>query len=67
MWVCSPLLRPKCLVQVDVAVTLLQDIWNTKIATSTPATYVKGVAADVPAKLEALKAVRLFFLRPSIC
>jgi len=44
--------------KVDVAVTLLQDIWKSRIASSTPATYAKGVAADMPAKLEAIKAAR---------
>jgi len=44
--------------KVDVAVTLLQDIWKSKIASSTPACYAKGVAAEMPAKLEALKAAR---------
>lgn len=43
--------------QVDTAVTTLEDIWAKKIIASIPVTYAKSAIAMAPAKVEELKAV----------
>jgi len=49
--------------KVDTAVTLLQNIWTNRVATSTPVTYAKSAVAMAPGKLEELKVAREEYLK----
>ena len=44
--------------KVDTAVTLLQGIWEEKIAPSAPVAYAKSALAATPEKIEAIQAMR---------
>ena len=44
--------------KVDTAVTLLQGIWEEKIAPSAPVAYAKSALAATPEKIEAIEAMR---------
>ena len=48
---------------MDTAVSLIQDIWTKKIASSTPVSYAKSAIAMAPAKVEELKAAREEYFR----
>ena len=52
-----PNCSPASCMQVDTAVTTLEDIWAKKIIASIPVTYAKSAIAMAPAKVEELKAV----------
>lgn len=49
--------------KVDTAVTLLQDIWASKIMASAPVSYAKSAIAMAPGKIEELKAAREEYLK----